>query len=166
MSAPHAYMQPWHLPLLLSRKGPHTARGATKEKAHKLDELKAKRKAKDDKKRVSAPWRAAADGAHTGIGNGTCSPRGMRRRRRASVHRCPRTWTSPTPSRRTVRSRSMTRRKSGLISLPRGTILIGRIGRKRKRRADQRCYCEALRQALVPGLCDWWVLYSLFNISN
>ncbi|KAF8960863.1 hypothetical protein BDZ97DRAFT_1273077 [Flammula alnicola] len=32
-------------------KRQHTARGATKEKAHKLDELKAKRKAKDDKKR-------------------------------------------------------------------------------------------------------------------
>lgn len=32
--------------------GQHTARGATKEKATKLDELKAKRKAKDDKKRV------------------------------------------------------------------------------------------------------------------
>ena len=32
--------------------GQHTARGATKEKASKLDELKAKRKAKDDKKRV------------------------------------------------------------------------------------------------------------------
>ena len=31
--------------------GSHT-RGSTKEKAHKLDELKAKRKAKDDKKRV------------------------------------------------------------------------------------------------------------------
>ena len=34
--------------------GQHTARGATKEKASKLDELKAKRKAKDDKKRVCA----------------------------------------------------------------------------------------------------------------
>ncbi|KAF9485624.1 hypothetical protein BDN70DRAFT_870921 [Pholiota conissans] len=32
-------------------KRQHTARGATKEKAHKLDELKAKRKAKDEKKR-------------------------------------------------------------------------------------------------------------------
>jgi hypothetical protein len=42
--------------------GSHT-RGSTKEKAHKLDELKAKRKAKDDKKRVcrlgffsNEPW--------------------------------------------------------------------------------------------------------------
>ncbi len=34
---------------ILSGKGPHTARGATKEKAHKLRRLKAKRKAKDDK---------------------------------------------------------------------------------------------------------------------
>lgn len=32
--------------------GQHTARGATKEKTQRLDELKAKRKAKDDKKRV------------------------------------------------------------------------------------------------------------------
>ncbi|CAA7268808.1 unnamed protein product [Cyclocybe aegerita] len=35
-------------------KRQHQARGATKEKAHKLDELKAKRKAKDDKKRSRA----------------------------------------------------------------------------------------------------------------
>ncbi|KAF8909629.1 hypothetical protein CPB84DRAFT_1765028 [Gymnopilus junonius] len=33
-------------------KRQHTARGATKEKTHKLDELKAKRKAKDDRKRA------------------------------------------------------------------------------------------------------------------
>ncbi|KAF8153059.1 hypothetical protein B0H34DRAFT_722097 [Crassisporium funariophilum] len=33
-------------------KRQHTARGATKEKAQRLDELKAKRKAKDDKKRT------------------------------------------------------------------------------------------------------------------
>ena len=32
--------------------GQHTVRGATKEKTQRLDELKAKRKAKDDKKRV------------------------------------------------------------------------------------------------------------------
>lgn len=32
--------------------GPHTVRGATKEKSRKLDELKAKRKAKDEKQRV------------------------------------------------------------------------------------------------------------------
>jgi|SRR6266404_1681814 len=34
--------------------GQHTIRGATKEKTRKLDELKAKRKAKDEKKRVRA----------------------------------------------------------------------------------------------------------------
>lgn len=33
--------------------GQHTVRGATKEKSKKLDELKARRRAKDDKKRVS-----------------------------------------------------------------------------------------------------------------
>jgi RNA polymerase-associated protein RTF1 len=33
--------------------GQHTARGATKEKSKKLDELKARRKAKDEKKKVS-----------------------------------------------------------------------------------------------------------------
>lgn len=32
--------------------GHHTQRGATKEKSRKLDELRAKRKAKDEKKRV------------------------------------------------------------------------------------------------------------------
>ncbi len=32
--------------------GQHAVRGATKEKSRKLDELKAKRKAKDEKKRV------------------------------------------------------------------------------------------------------------------
>ena len=37
--------------IIISVIGSHT-RGSTKEKAHKLDELKAKRKAKDDKKRV------------------------------------------------------------------------------------------------------------------
>ena len=36
-------------------EGQHTVRGATKEKTQRLDELKAKRKAKDDKKRVSHP---------------------------------------------------------------------------------------------------------------
>lgn len=40
--------------------GQHTVRGATKEKTRKLDELKARRKAKDEKKRVGAfnndPW--------------------------------------------------------------------------------------------------------------
>lgn len=35
--------------------GQHTAPGATKEKTQRLDELKAKRKAKDDKRRVSHP---------------------------------------------------------------------------------------------------------------
>ncbi len=34
--------------------GQHAQRGATKEKSRKLDELKAKRKAKDEKKRVRA----------------------------------------------------------------------------------------------------------------
>lgn len=34
-------------------EGQHTARGVTKEKTQRLDELKARRKAKDDKKRVS-----------------------------------------------------------------------------------------------------------------
>lgn len=33
--------------------GQHAVRGATKEKSKKLDELKARRKAKDEKKRVS-----------------------------------------------------------------------------------------------------------------
>lgn len=33
--------------------GQHQVRGATKEKSKKLDELKARRRAKDDKKRVS-----------------------------------------------------------------------------------------------------------------
>lgn len=33
--------------------GQHTVRGVTKEKSKKLDELKARRKAKDEKKRVS-----------------------------------------------------------------------------------------------------------------
>jgi hypothetical protein len=36
--------------------GPHAVRGATKEKSKKLDELKARRKAKDDKKRVHASF--------------------------------------------------------------------------------------------------------------
>lgn len=33
--------------------GQHSVRGASKEKSKKLDELKARRKAKDEKKRVS-----------------------------------------------------------------------------------------------------------------
>ena len=37
---------------LTGMTGHHTQRGATKEKSRKLDELKAKRKAKDEKKRV------------------------------------------------------------------------------------------------------------------
>jgi RNA polymerase-associated protein RTF1 len=36
----------------LPRAGQHTIKGATKEKSRKLDELKAKRKAKGEKKRV------------------------------------------------------------------------------------------------------------------
>lgn len=41
--------------------GQHTVRGATKEKSRKLDELKAKRKAKDERKRVRAsPPRCAS----------------------------------------------------------------------------------------------------------
>src|SRR6266851_2259961 len=41
-----------HLEVLFT--GQHTVRGATKEKSRKLDELKAKRKAKDERKRVRA----------------------------------------------------------------------------------------------------------------
>ena len=41
-------------------EGQHTARGATKEKTQRLDELKAKRKAKDDKKRVSHATNASS----------------------------------------------------------------------------------------------------------
>ena len=37
---------------LFSLTGQHTMRGVTKEKTRKLDELKAKRKAKDEKQRV------------------------------------------------------------------------------------------------------------------
>lgn len=40
--------------------GQHTARGATKEKTRKLDELKAKRKAKDEKHRVWLKFAKAA----------------------------------------------------------------------------------------------------------
>ena len=45
-----------HVPsesVLRAVSGQHTARGATKEKTKKLDELKARRKAKDEKKKVS-----------------------------------------------------------------------------------------------------------------
>jgi len=41
--------------------GQHTIRGATKEKSRKLDELKAKRKAKGDKKRVRSPFLLPGD---------------------------------------------------------------------------------------------------------
>lgn len=40
------------LPILNRSAGQHAVRGATKEKSRKLDELKARRKAKDEKKRV------------------------------------------------------------------------------------------------------------------
>jgi hypothetical protein len=43
-----------HRPSSTSSAGQHTVRGATKEKSRKLDELKAKRKAKDERKRVRA----------------------------------------------------------------------------------------------------------------
>lgn len=49
-----------YLLLTIVPPGQHTVRGATKEKTRKLDELKARRKAKDEKKRVGAsfndPW--------------------------------------------------------------------------------------------------------------
>ena len=40
------------LPLTMPCIGHHTVRGATKEKTRKLDELKARRRAKDEKHRV------------------------------------------------------------------------------------------------------------------
>ena len=43
-----------YLLLTMVPSGQHTVRGATKEKTRKLDELKARRKAKDEKKRVGA----------------------------------------------------------------------------------------------------------------
>lgn len=44
----------WSVRLMPALTGQHMMRGATKEKSRKLDELKARRRAKDEKQRVCA----------------------------------------------------------------------------------------------------------------
>ena len=79
--------------------GQHTARGATKEKTQRLDELKAKRKAKDDKKRVRRSANLTIYNLNTPY-----SPRPTALPHDKIVPSHLKTWIYPTPNRKMVRS--------------------------------------------------------------
>jgi hypothetical protein len=94
----------WFMDGFSFRIGQHTIRGATKEKSRKLDELKAKRKAKGEKKRVrlvlSSLWLSYV------------SPFRQRRTpRNGTVRRLLWTWRRHPGKRKMVRSQSSRKRR-------------------------------------------------------
>ena len=83
--------------------GQHTIRGATKEKSRKLDELKAKRKAKDERKRV------CPSASRSFALSQSCSR--LEALRSATGRHLPWRWKPTTTKQKTDKSPNMTRRK-------------------------------------------------------
>lgn len=98
--------------------GQHTARGATKEKTQRLDELKAKRKAKDDKKRVGHSSNPIIINLITPY-----SPRPTTLPHDKIVPSHLKTWIYPTPNRKMVRSVNSNKKKNGFSTLLPGLTL-------------------------------------------